>query len=414
MTEENKKLKINELVNFFPLCNMTPDELSLFVEQIEVRQAKKGKKIIELGTSDKRTLFLVRGTVELEDITGKKQLLSEGSLAARNPVSFTDPHQYTITCKSPVDYLRIDNFIIDNLLDTNSDRLKSQATTNKQVSDIEKQLYDKIYKDLTNDKLIIPTLPKIAASVRQAIEKDADLSKVEKLIQADPAMASMLIKAANSALYRTKHSVRSIQQAILRMGFKTLRFLVTSYSVKRLFITKSSYSKKKMSRLWAHSADVAAVSYVLATKIKGFDPETALLLGLLHDIGTVPIISYAEKYPELLDNPDALDSVIDKLRGDVGELILKHWNFSDDFIEVARDAENWQRSGGMKADYCDLVLIAQYHTFIGVGKYQNLPALDNIPAFKKLGLDTNNPEHGLGILADAKEQIKEARSLLVI
>ena len=391
---------------------MTRDELALFIDQIEIRRAKWGRRLIELGSSDKKTLFLIHGSVQVEDSEGKTQLIDDNSIAARHPISFQDPHQYTVTCKSTVEYLRIDNFVINNLLDKERVHKKNRQTVDDDIATVEQQLYNKINQDLMRDKLVIPTLPKIAVSVRHAIENDMDLRKVEILIQADPAMASMLIKAANSALYRTKHSVKTIQQAIIRMGLKTLKFLVTSYTIRGLFVTRSHYCKKKMQKLWAHSIDVAAVAFVLATKVRGFDPEHALLLGLLHDIGAVPIISYTEKFPELMDDPDALDAIIEKLRAQIGALVLKQWNFSDDFITVAQEVDNWFRDNAEHADYSDLILVAHHHSFIGTKLAHTLPPLYELPAFKKLGLSNNTPESGLEILVNAKEQILQARQLL--
>ena len=45
--------------------------------------------------------------------------------------------------------------------------------------------------------------------------------------------------------------------------------------------------------LWAHSIEVAATSQVLARSVTHLDPEEALLAGLLHDIGALPILSRA-------------------------------------------------------------------------------------------------------------------------
>jgi HD-like signal output (HDOD) protein len=98
----------------------------------------------------------------------------------------------------------------------------------------------------------------------------------------------------------------------------------------------------------------------------------------------------------------------------VGAIILAKWQFSQDFITVAKESENWLRDSAA-ADYADLVLVAKLHTFIGrEHQEKSLPQLYAVPAFHTLGLDQNDPNKGLAIIADANEQINEVRSLLAL
>lgn len=413
--EEPRKPTVKELAALFPLCNMTRDELSLFCEQVAIKTAKKGKTLVELGQSDQKTLFLLRGTVELEDSNGRGNTISDDSPFARNPISFTDPHQHKVICRSPVEYLRVNNSIISNLLDKKSVPPLSTAVVNSQSTESsEVRLLARIKKDLGADRLIIPTLPKVASSVRQAIEKDDSVAHIEKLLQTDPALASMLIKAANSALYRTTTGVGSIQQAILRMGLRTVKFLISSYLMKRLFVSKSPLLRKRMSVLWTHSADVAATSYVLAGKAPNLDPEIALLMGLLHDIGSLPIIAYAERFPDLLEDPNRLEAVIHDCKVEVGRLILEQWKFGAEFVVLVTEVDQWHRHHPGPIDYCDIVLVAQYHMLLINKTTLVLPPLVELPAFKQLGLNSTSAESGIELLVDARRQIIEIRKLLAV
>ena len=105
-------------------------------------------------------------------------------------------------------------------------------------------------------------------------------------------------------------------------------------------------SLKKMMAIWKHSREVAALSFVLAKITPGFNPEHALLAGLLHDIGAIPIITYADKHPDILEEKCDLDLLINQLKGEVGAAILTKWNFSEDLVATAREAENWLRQPG--------------------------------------------------------------------
>jgi HD-like signal output (HDOD) protein len=167
-----------------------------------------------------------------------------------------------------------------------------------------------------------------------------------------------------------------------------------------------------MQELWEHSRKVSAVCYVLAKITRQFNPEHAMLAGLLHDIGIIAILSYAEHYPNVATNEDLLKQLIHDTRSKIGGQILKNWGFMEDLVTAAEEAENWLRDSEPSADYADLVIIAQLHCFIGTPKMQDLPMLDQVPALSKIGLDDLTPKMTIKILDKAEEKIARAESLL--
>jgi len=398
------------LAGLFPLCFMTHDELALLSDQYEVFRAKKGKCLIESGSTDKKALFMFSGKVELVALDGERSIIEDHMSQAKSPISYATPHKYTVTCLSTVTFMRVDNFIIENLLDRHDQQKENESKPSFDDEVKNNRLFRAVYKDLMKDCLIIPTLPKIALSVRKAIAEEAAVRKIELLLRADPALAAMLVKIANSALFRSRKTVSTIEQAIIRLGMKTLRSLVTSYAVKNLFESKSRSLQKRMNLLWVHTTEVAAVSFVLARTLGGFDAEKALLIGLLHNVGVLPILGYADRYPDIAEDDVALDDTTDKLSHVIGEIMLAKWGFDDDFVNTVRGAADWLRESPVSADYCDLVMVAKRHVYIG--KHLALPALLDMPAFHKLGLKSDAPERGVNVLADAKEQINEVRQLL--
>ncbi len=399
------------LAELFPLSFMTEAEREMLCEQLTVLKGKKGKCLVENGTTDGKALYVLKGKIKVDTADGQSQILENDAPQFKSPISFTSTHKVTVTCLSTVEYFRLENHVIANLLERKNAG-KSQPDDGLQEHLRDNALFGAIYQDLIADTLVIPTLPKVAVGVRKAIESDVPVRKIELLIQADPALATLLIKTANSALYRTRNTATTIEQAIMRLGLRTVKHLVTSYSLKHLFKTKHQAIKQRMKELWIHSTEVAAVSFVLAKHLRKFDPEQALLMGLLHNVGVLPVLSYAERFPDITSDEEKLDATVASLKAEVGAIILSKWQFSQDFTTVARESENWLRDSS-GADYADLVLVAKLHTFIGREQpRKNLPALYAVPAFHKLGLDQDDPDKGLSIIADANEQINEVRSLL--
>jgi HD-like signal output (HDOD) protein len=137
-----------------------------------------------------------------------------------------------------------------------------------------------------------------------------------------------------------------------------------------------------------------------------------MLAGLVSNIGVLSVLSYAQSYPKLLENETLLRQWCDKLKGEVGAMVLEHWQFPDEIVEVARGCEDWSRCPSTRADLCDLVLVATLHSYIGKRKQPAPPRMDQVPAYQKLALGKLTPELTLQILVEAKDQIAQARALV--
>ena len=410
------------LAKFYPLNALTRDEVELLAEQIQLVQARRGKVLVECGVSDKKALYLVSGKLELTASDGHVHYVDENTPQSKKPISHLDPHRYTVKAVTPVRFIRVDNQIINNLLEEEIRFGENVEDLYISESVLNNRLFQTLYEDLVEDRLVIPTLPQVAVKIRQVMDEDADIHKVEAVIRTDPSIAAALMKVANSALYRTSQPVKTIEKAIIKVGLKMVKNLVFTYSLKDMFRSQHPHINQRLKNMWTHSAEVAAVSFVLARKLGNFDPEYALLLGLLHDIGMLPILTYAERFPEIVQSPEKIDATIEQLHAEIGGIILSAWHFEDEFILVAKEADDWMRDENAQPDYCDLVLVAQLHTFIGKAKEniqqltgkKTMPPLASVPALRKLGLRTEGPEESISLLADANRQLAEAKKILSI
>jgi HD-like signal output (HDOD) protein len=157
---------------------------------------------------------------------------------------------------------------------------------------------------------------------------------------------------------------------------------------------------------------VAAICHELGRATPGLSADNALLCGLVHDIGVLPIINLARSQPELAKDPGLLLQIIRQLKGDIGAVVLREWGFPAGFIEAATHAEDWMQDLNPRPGYVDLVVLAQLHAYIGTPKMQQLPRLDLVPAFHKLALGNLTPRYSLQILENARHNIQELQSLL--
>lgn len=269
------------------------------------------------------------------------------------------------------------------------------------------------YNFMQSDKLALPTIPDVSFKIRRAINDDkANNSKIARVVQTDPSITARLIQISNSPLYRGRRKIESCPEALTRIGLKASQDIITAFAMKAVFNARSPLIRKKMQELWAHSSYVASISAVFAHKTPGFDPDRAMLAGLVHDIGIVPILTYADNHPDILVNPRDLAETVKKLRVEIGIQIIRKWNFPSDFEDVITYAENWHRDGGSDPDYSDIVMISQLHSYIGKVDIKKMPKMDELPAYQKLVSGNLDIDQSINILDQAKEEIEHIRIML--
>jgi len=275
------------------------------------------------------------------------------------------------------------------------------------------RLYLDCYKYMQSDKLSLPTIPDVSIKIRRAInEPRANSSKIARVVQIDPSITARLIKISNSPLYRGRRKIESCPEAITRLGLKAAQDIVTVFALKAVFNAKSALIRRKMQDLWSHSSHVAAISAVLAHKTPGFDPDRAMLAGLIHDIGIVPILAYADRQPDILAAPGDLSEAVRELRGQIGTQIVRKWDFPSDFEDVINYAEDWYRDAGPEPTYSDIVMISQLHSFIGKVDVKKMPKMDELPAYKKLAAGQLDADLSINILDQVKDEIEHIRAML--
>src|SRR3954471_10768254 len=145
--------------------------------------------------------------------------------------------------------------------------------------------------------LDLPPPPQIATEVMRLTRGDAvtgeagDTSAAElaQLIQRDVALASQVMRVANSALYARRTPVVTLSQAIAWLGIREIRNIAFAVAVQGQVFT-SSYFRREMAELWRESVITALFAQEIA-RLKRRNVESAYLCGLLHRAGMAVILN---------------------------------------------------------------------------------------------------------------------------
>jgi HD-like signal output (HDOD) protein len=245
---------------------------------------------------------------------------------------------------------------------------------------------DELSLAIERNELVLPTMPAWAAKVQRMLDDiNVSASQIVTAVSGDPAFVAQLIKIANSAVYAGKPKVDNVNAAVTRLGYKMLRNLIISVSMAKLSIIEKPALKKHLDEFWEHSREVAATSYVLAKSQKHLNPDQAMLAGLIHDIGRLPLLLYIEQ-KNLNAEGGAMDTIIRRCGAIVGEQLLKAWVFPDELVEIPMAHEDIHRETvDSRASYADVVTIANMLTRATA----RVVDWDKVTAVKRMGIDGN-------------------------
>ncbi len=133
--------------------------------------------------------------------------------------------------------------------------------------------------------LQLPSLPEITLRALEACHQEASYRQISDIVSADTALVARILALANSALYGPLTQVRSVDQALLRLGTRRFHTLLMTVALGQLLFELGAEEWQQLRDFWRHSLTTALTARALATLTAYPEPDEAFLLGMLHNIG---------------------------------------------------------------------------------------------------------------------------------
>jgi HD-like signal output (HDOD) protein len=114
---------------------------------------------------------------------------------------------------------------------------------------------------------------------------ESPASEMERAIVVDPGFSSKVLVLANSAAFGLPKKVVSIKEAVMFLGFRTVRNLAMTVGTFDMFVGKNDKESLRRRCWWRHSVDTAVAARYIATRTRATAPDEAYTCGLLHLIG---------------------------------------------------------------------------------------------------------------------------------
>jgi HD-like signal output (HDOD) protein len=174
----------------------------------------------------------------------------------------------------------------------------------------------------------LPTAPKVVEELINSFN-DATVSteEIAKKVSTDPVLSAKLLRLANSAYYHVSRSIGTVDDAVLMLGFVTVRTLVISSGLVSGFKTVPGLDLKQFWRYSLHSATAAK----WIAKQVGENTDLAFTIAMMHGIGQLVIHS---AMPEQAMQLDKIAPPLDSRRLDAERASLGY-TFADVGAELA-------------------------------------------------------------------------------
>jgi HD-like signal output (HDOD) protein len=189
----------------------------------------------------------------------------------------------------------------------------------------------------------LPTIPVIAQEILKLVHDElTSVNKLENIIENDPPIAAKIISVSNSAFFGYKTPTRTINNAIMRIGFNNVRDIALGISLMTVFESKDEVSAFDYQRIFNHSVTAGAVAQFISKDLKMKFTEEIFMNGILHDLGYLALNKYfSDVYMKVLDifeNKrsllDAEKEVFNFTHADIGGWLAEKWNLPEGVMDT--------------------------------------------------------------------------------
>jgi len=204
---------------------------------------------------------------------------------------------------------------------------------------------------------LVPPFPAIAHRILALVgQEDVNFRELGALVRTDPSFSADLLRFTNSAMFGTRRKVSSLADAIAMVGTSHLKAMATMVAMNRM--VRSSVRVAALRKVWLHSL-VTAIIAEEAARGTGCDREAAYTVGLLHNLGTLGMMSaYPDEYSRMLEVSD--DFGFDLLRTErdlfeidhcaAGAYLAQDWDFPDELAAAIANHHDPPVPGEMSLD----------------------------------------------------------------
>lgn len=265
---------------------------------------------------------------------------------------------------------------------------------------------------LNNGQLELPVMPRVAQKVISLTnDPNADISDLSKLVHDDQAIASHVLRIANSATYGGTDSIVSLKQAVARLGMDLLGDIAVAVSMKS-GIFKAPGFEAEVQRFLRHALAAGAYGKEIARKRRR-NVEGQFLCGLMHSIGkpvTLDLISQTMKFVGVALEKEDISVIINALSPQVAAKVVKEWQLPRQIQVTTLCYNKYEDAPGFKDESAATYLSQLLASWLMYPARYDATNLAEDPAFEYLNFYLDDAED----LLAKKDEVKAIVSAMAL
>jgi HD-like signal output (HDOD) protein len=229
----------------------------------------------------------------------------------------------------------------------------------KELSEQRFQLLKDIAKDLS-EETSFPTSFDLLVRLRKALQdSNQTIDQIASLISLEPLIPLRLIHLANSVAYNRGTEVKDTKTAVQRLGLNNVRITAMAIAMNQLLHSKSMVLFGDIpQKLWDHSLRAGCAARVIAKQVSNFNPDEAMLAGVVHDLGAFYLLYRFSQYEELRIRPESAKYLVAKWHESIGLTLLQTLGIPEEIALASADHDTLRPVFASPSNLADIVYVS--------------------------------------------------------
>ena len=213
----------------------------------------------------------------------------------------------------------------------------------------------------------LPALPKAACHIMAVIEDPrTTATRLEKALAMDQALTAKVLRIANSPFYGAVREIRTVSEAIVRLGFVTIRNWTLVTAARSVFLAPGAGMMYQ--KIWSQSVLSGMAGQLVAQALGRMDAEGVFIGGLMQNIGQLVLArSQPVLFQEILVESETTGRPYHEVEraylgfdhGELGALLIKEWNLSRDLEEAVRWHHDFLHPDAKNTKYAAMIALGE-------------------------------------------------------
>jgi len=185
----------------------------------------------------------------------------------------------------------------------------------------------------------LPALPSVVMEIIESMGRDnVSGEQLGMSLLNDQALTAKTLRLANSSFYGVPRQVSSIQEAITILGLRTVRSVVMASALASSF-DRNKCGGMDFDAFWRHAIGTALCARGIAQAI-GMSAEVAFMVGLLHDVGQLALVTVAPAAYEHVVQYQMAHACLSTDHAAIGGMVTRQWCFAPDVVDAVSQHHN--------------------------------------------------------------------------